>query len=109
LEGIAEEAEDEFDWANQESLADADRREAMEREEQKEGAADGEVGTRGNPYDKNAPFYNNQPLLVHRILKSKNYEYIFFINEAGDRDIGVFIVLIEALEYKTTVLNKKGK
>jgi len=54
-----------------------------------------------NVFDKSSPFNGNTPLLVHRMLHEHNYEYAFFANEAGTKEIGVFIVLIEALTYKS--------
>lgn len=85
-----------FDWTKQETIADQERKEKL-----LQGAQDEEQKEDNNPYDKACPFYNDQPLMIHRILKTRNYEYAFFVNEAGNRDIGVFIVLIEALDYKT--------
>ena len=55
---------------------------------------------RDDPYGKDLPFADDQSFLIHRILQERKMEYIFFVNEAGTKEIGVFIVLIEALLYK---------
>ncbi|TNV83403.1 hypothetical protein FGO68_gene8921 [Halteria grandinella] len=96
--------EEVIDWAQQETIADAERREEEEQElelqhgeEQKQDGAE----QRRDPYDKTLPFAGDQVLLIHRLLKVKNYEYIFFVNESGTRDIGVFLVLIDTLNYKS--------
>ncbi len=53
-----------------------------------------------DPYAKDGPFYDDQCLLIHRILHDENHEYIYFVSDSGSREIGVFIVLLEALMYK---------
>lgn len=72
----------------------------LEEEEKVVQAKPAKDDKRDNVYDKSLPFADDAPLLIHRLLHSLNYEYVFFVNEAGTKEIGVFIVLLEALAYK---------
>jgi hypothetical protein len=49
---------------------------------------------RENPYKKTEPFYGDACLMIHRHLHEKNYEYVFLVNEKGNKEVGVFIVLL---------------
>ena len=51
-------------------------------------------------YSRDGPFGRDIPLLVHRLLRQHNHEYAFFVNEAGNKEVGVFLVLLDALSYK---------
>ena len=71
-----------------------------EEEEKKEAAAAPKQSKRENMYDKEGPFGRDMPLMVHRLLREQNHEYVFFVNEAGTKEVGVFLVLLDALTYK---------
>jgi hypothetical protein len=94
-EAKAEADADEVDWSKVNP-----KPEGAVPEEEKEAVAEKKKNKREKMYDKEGPFARDVPLLVHRLLREKNYEYVFFANEAGNKEVGVFLVLLDALTYK---------
>jgi hypothetical protein len=93
LEDIVEE-EETYDWSKMQTLADKSPEEET-KEKKKKKKKDEEP--KEEVYAKDGPFADNMPLLMHRLLYQNNYEYVFFTSESGSKDIGVFLVLLEAL------------
>lgn len=83
-----------IDWNEVKNIAEVE-------EEEKEDAK--RAPKREDPYAKDLPFAGNQSLLIHKLLRERNHEYVFFVNESGTKEVGVFIVLIEALMYKKSL------
>ena len=77
-----------------------DRRRQLRRDRRKRDGEEGkeERKDRINPYEKTLPFARDVPLLIHRMLRLYNLEYVFFTNEPGNKEIGVFLVLLENLQ-----------
>ena len=93
--GEEEAKQEEFDWNKVKYLGDKEE-EVVEKVD----TAGPPKVAKDNVYEKTGPFAENIPLLIHRTLREQNYEYVYFVNEAGTKEIGVFIVLLEALVYK---------
>ena len=83
------EEEETFDWTKVQTEADVEKEQAEDKKEPKKPKFD--------PYGKDEPFIDNAPLLIHKYLHEENHEYVFFVSDSGSKDMGIFIVLIEAL------------
>jgi hypothetical protein len=55
---------------------------------------------RSKMFDEDGPFGRDTPLLIHRLLREQNHEYVFFADETGKEEVGVFFVLLDGLTYK---------
>ena len=44
--------------------------------------------------------YDDIPMLIHKLLAKMKYEYVFFTDDTGKREVGAFLVLISALPKK---------
>ena len=85
--------DDQFDWTKQKNLADAEN----EEDKEAKGDKDDEKKKNKDVYAKDKPFAEDVSLLIHSVLHQRNHEYVFFVSDSGSREIGVFIVMIEAL------------